>query len=165
MTNRNCTATTAETGNTTYPTLVSNSTAYHIAEDEGPYKNQPTTPLRLSSKDLKAYITERLEAQRDLPVRIHMVLDDLAPYLRQHKKVDVFDLLVELILLADYDPAQYLSALLAVLDDDALIDLEPMNIKQTGEFIRDAMKRDAVRWHLKNYHDEQKGKMKQRKQK
>lgn len=65
----------------------------------------------------------------------------------------MFDLLVELILCADIDPAQCLSALLAVLDDEALINLERNTVANTGAFIHDALQRDSVRWQLEAYHE------------
>ena len=116
----------------------------------------------LACKSLKRYLDQRLKDQRTLPVRIHILLDDLNPLLRQHKQIDVFDLLVELILCADNDLAQYLCALLAELDNEALINLERDAVANTGVFVRDAMKRDAVRWQLQAYHDMQKDKKKQR---
>ncbi len=114
--------------------------------------------MKLASKPLKRYLDQRLKDQRTLPVRIHILLDDLNPFLRQHKQIDVFDLLVELILCADNDPAQHLCALLAVLDDEALINLERDAVANTGAFIRDAMKRDSVRWQLEAYQELQKNK-------
>ncbi|MCZ6672419.1 MAG: hypothetical protein O7C75_05700, partial [Verrucomicrobia bacterium] len=61
--------------------------------------------------------------------------------------------LVELILFADKDPAQYLSALLAVLDDEALINLERNAVSNTGAFIHDALQRDSVHCQLEAFHE------------
>ena len=121
------------------------------------------SPVRVSSKALKAYIAQRLDEQRTLPTRLHVLFDDLNPRLLEHKQIDVFDLLVELILHADNDPAQYLCALMAVLDEEALFNLAPLTIAHSGAFVRDAMKRDSVRWHLQHYHDKQNNKKKQQK--
>ncbi len=112
--------------------------------------------MKLSCKKLGLYLSQRLKDQRTLPIRIHVLLDDLNPFLHQQKQVDVFDLLVELILCADIDPTQTLSALLAVLDDEALINLDHGTVANTGGFIRDALQRDSVRWQLQAYHELQK---------
>ncbi len=118
--------------------------------------------MKLACKELKTHLTQRLKDQNTLPVRIHMLFDDLNPLLRQHKQIDVFDLLVELILCADNDPAQHLCALLAVLDDEALINLDRNALANCAAFVRDAMKRDSVRWQLEAFHNMQKGKKKRK---
>ncbi len=111
--------------------------------------------MKLPCKKLITYLEQRLKDQKMLPIRIHVVLDDLTPVLRQHKKIDVFDLLVELILCTNRDPAQSLSALLSVLDDEALINLETNDVANAAAFIRDAMKHEDVRWLLQDFHERQ----------
>ena len=118
--------------------------------------------MRLACKELKTHLSKRLDQQRTLPTRIHILFDDLIPLLRQDKQIDIFDLLVELILYADHDPAQYLSSLLAGLDDETLINLDRNAVANAGGFIRDAMKQDAVRVQLQAYRRMQKGKKKQK---
>lgn len=106
--------------------------------------------MKLNSKALKAHINKRLDEQNlTLPTRFQMLFEDLDPVLTESKRIDVFDLLVELVLCADRDPALYLSTLLAVMDDDALIDLDQRAIANTGAFIRDSLKQDCVRLYLR----------------
>jgi len=162
MTNRDCTAKPADLKNTPYlyPVIASSEPLpkhLQINEDDEDYDTAPKTDkaMQLSCKKLKAYLEQRLKHQKTLPVRIHIVIDDLYPRLRQYKKIDVFDLLVELILRADQDPAQSLSALLSVLDDEALINLERNDVANAAAFIRDAMKHENVRWLLQDYHERQ----------
>ena len=156
MTTRDCTANPADLKNTAflYP-VISSSKPLHVAEDSDEYDAVPIIDetMKLSCKKLKRNLEQRLKHQKTLPIRIHVLLDDLYPLLRQHKQIDVFDLLVELILCADIDPAQCLSALLAVLDDEALINLERNTVANTGAFIHDALQRDSVHWQLEAYHE------------
>ena len=158
MTKHHCTAKPADLKNTPflYPVIASTN-LLHINEDDEDYDTAPKTDkaMQLSCKKLKAYLEQRLKDQKTLPIRIHIVLDDLYPRLRQHKKIDVFDLLVELILCTNRDPAQSLSALLSVLDDEALINLERNDVANAAAFIRDAMKHESVRWQLQDYHERQ----------
>ena len=51
--------------------------------------------MKLACKELKTYFEQRLKRRKMLPVRLHILFDDLNPLLRQHKQIDVFDLLVE----------------------------------------------------------------------
>lgn len=118
--------------------------------------------MRLLCDELSNHFTKRLTEQRTLPTRIHILFDDLTPVLRQRKRIDVFDLLVELILYADQDPAQYLCAIMAVLDDEALIDLERNAVANAATFIRDAMKQDSVRVQLRAYRQMLKGQKKRK---
>ncbi|MCZ6803461.1 MAG: hypothetical protein O7D86_05895 [Proteobacteria bacterium] len=159
MTTRDCTAISADLKNTAYLyPVISSSKPLHVAEDsDDDYDAVPKTDeaMMLSCKKLKTHLEQRLKHQNTLPIRIHVLLDDLYPLLRQHKQIDVFDLLVELILYADIDPARCLSALLAVLDDEALINLERNTVANTGAFLHDVLQRDSVRWQLEAYHDMQ----------
>ena len=158
MTNHDCTANAADLKSTPYLYPVAAlSNPLHIDEDDEDYDVAPKTDkaMQLSCKKLKAHLEQRLKHLNTLPVRLHIVIDDLYPLLRQHKKIDIFDLLVELLVCADRDPAQYLSALLSVLDDEALINLERNDVANAAAFIRDAMKRDDVRWQLQDYHERQ----------
>ncbi len=158
MIKHDCTANAADLKNTPslYP-VIALSNPLHINEDDEVYDTAPKTDkaMQLSCKKLKAYLEQRLKDQKMLPIRIHILIDDLYPLLRQHKKIDVFDLLVELIMWADKDPSKSLSALLSVLDDDALINLERDDVANAAAFIRDAMKHDDVRWLLQEYHERQ----------
>lgn len=153
MTNRDCTAFASDTGNILYPVFLNNTEKHGIAEDSDEYETTHT-PIRLSGTALNSYIKQRLEDRKELPVRLHGLFDDLSLQLRQREEIDVFDLLVELILLADREPARHLSSLLAVLDDVAVNNLEPGTIAETGAFIRDALQHDIVRWYLQNYHED-----------
>ncbi len=158
MTTHDCTASSADLKNTPYQyPVIFSSNPLHINEEDEDYDAvpKPDKAMQLSCKKLKAYLEQRLKDQKTLPIRIHILIDDLYPLLRQHKKIDVFDLLVELILWADKDPAQSLSALLSVLDDEALINLETNDVANAAAFIRDAMKHDDVRWLLQEYHERQ----------
>ena len=56
MTNRNCTASSADPKNTPYPILVSNTELHRIAEDTDDYT--PLHPITLSSKDLNQGVRE-----------------------------------------------------------------------------------------------------------
>jgi len=170
MTTCDCTALTADLKNIPYLyPVISSSKSLHVAEDsDDEYSENLAAPpvtdeaMMLSCEKLKTHLEQRLKYQKTLPIRIHVLLDDLYPLLRQHKQIDVFDLLVELILFADKDPAQYLSALLAVLDDEALINLERNAVANTGAFIHDALQRDSVRWQLEAYHELQEDEKKQK---
>ncbi len=162
MTTYDCTAKPADLKNTPtlYPVITSTKSNHRhqqINEDDAEYDVVPKTDKAhlLSCKKLKTHLQQRLKDQKTLPIRIHIVINDLYSLLHQHKKIDVFDLLVELILWADKDPAQTLSALLSVLDDDALINLEPNDVANAAAFIRDAMKYEEVRWQLQEYQDRQ----------
>ena len=156
MTTHHCTANTADLKNTPYLyPVIASFNPLHINEDDEDYDTVPKTDkaMQLSCKKLKAHLEQRLKHLNTLPVRLHIVIDNLYPLLRLHKKIDVFDLLVELILRADQDPAQSLSALLSVLDDEALINLERNDVANAAGFIRDAMKHETVRWLLQDYHE------------
>ena len=119
--------------------------------------------MKLACKELNAHLDKRLKWHKNMmPIRVHQLLDDLNPLLRQHKQIDVFDLLVELILLANKDPAQELCALMTALDGDALIELEQFDIMNAASLIRDTLKQDTARWHLQEYHDRKKEKKKQK---
>ena len=153
MTDCHSTASPANPGNILYPSCFKRTVIHAIAEDADEYA-ATENPIHLSCEALTRYIKHRLEERKELPVRLHGLLDDLSLLLRQRDEVDVFDLLVELILLADREPARHLSALLAVLSDEALIELEPGTIAGTGAFLHDALQQDVVRWYLQNYHEE-----------
>ena len=158
MTTFDCTAKPANLKNTPYLyPVIASFKPLHINEDDEDYDATPKADkaMKLSCKKLKAHLEQRLKHLNTLPVRLHIVIDNLYPLLRQHKKIDVFDLLVELILKADQDPAQSLSALLSVLDDEALINLERDDVANAAAFIRDAMKHESVRWLLQDYHERQ----------
>ena len=154
MTDHDCTSFAADSGNILYPAFFINTERYSVAEDSDEYDSSHK-PNRLSCETLNSYINHRLEDRKELPVRLHVLFDELCILLRQRQDIDVFDLLVELILLADQEPARHLSTMLAVLDENAIANLESNTIARTGAFIHDALQQDVVRWYLQNYHEEQ----------
>jgi len=120
--------------------------------------------MKLACKELITHLDHRLELdKRMIPMRMHRLFDEFNSFVRQHRKIDVFDLLVELILHADKEPAQDMCALLAVLNSDALIELEQFDVINAATFIRDAMRKESVRWYLRDYQTEQSSKKKKRK--
>ena len=56
-------------------------------------------------------------------------------------------------------------ALLAVLNNDALIELEEYDIVNAATYIRDTMKKDMIRWQLKDYRETQEAEEKEKKEK
>ena len=96
--------------------------------------------MKLSGKKLKTHLAKRLQQQSRLPTRVHVLLDDLKPFLSEHKKVDVFDLLLELIAWADNDSAQYTMALLAITDEEGLSHLDRDTVANIAAFVRDTIK-------------------------
>ena len=157
MTNRDCTAMAADPENILYPHFITHNALNGIAEDTDDY-TATHKPVRLSCDELKSYIKHRLADRKELPVRLHVLFDDLYRLLEQQKEIDAFDLLVELILLADQEPARLLSALFAVLDNEAVCNLEPKTISNTGAFIHGALHRKIVRWDLQHYHEQHQSK-------
>lgn len=120
--------------------------------------------MKLACKEIVTHLDHRLELDKHMiPMRMHRLFDDFNSFLRQQKKIDVFDLLVELILHADNEPAQDMCALLAVLDSDALLELEQFDVINAATFIRDAMRKESIRWYLRDYQSEQTRKKKKRK--
>ena len=67
----------------------------------------------------------------------------------------LFELLIEHTLHADKEPAQDMCALLAVLNNDALIELEEFDIVNAATYLRDTMKKDSIRWQLQDYRETQ----------
>ena len=115
--------------------------------------------LRIDTESLKRYIEQQLEIHKDsITNRIYRLFDDLIIGLVQHKEITLFELLIEHTLYADKEPAQDMCALLAVLNNDALIELEEFDIVNAATYIRDTMKKDMIRWHLQDYRDEQEAK-------
>ncbi len=168
MTTHDCTANTVDFKNISYLfPLDSRSSALDIAEDTDEYEVNPSTDDALPSmhihcETLQTYLRQQLETHKhSLPMRSHQLLDELTPLLEQHKTIDLFELLIELIFLADEEPAQDMCALLAVLDGDALSRLEEFDVSNAAAFIRDAMRHDFVRWHLQDYKTRQEKKLKQ----
>ena len=120
--------------------------------------------MKLACKELIIHLDQRLELDKQMiPMRMHRLFDEFNSFLRQRKKIDVFDLLVELILHADNEPAQDMCALLAVLDSDALLELEQFDVVNAATFIRDAMRKESVRWYLQDCQTQQTRKKKKRK--
>ena len=91
----------------------------------------------------------------DISLRIVRLFDDLTIGLKQLKEITLFELLIELTLYADKEPAQDMCALLAVLNNSALIELEEYDIVNAATYLRDTMKKDMIRWQLKDYRDTQ----------
>ncbi len=75
--------------------------------------------------------------------------------MKQHNELTLFELLVELILHADKEPAQDMIALLSVLNNNALFELEENDIVNAATYIRDTMKKDMIRWQLQDYRETQ----------
>ena len=76
-------------------------------------------------------------------------------YHHQHKQIDLFELIIELVLRTDQQPAQDMAALLAVLDGRVLINLEEHDVVNAAGFIRDSMQHDYVRAQLKEVLNQQ----------
>lgn len=100
MSNIHSTGSSTDPENFVYPTLVSNSEIHAVAEDHDEYNSSPR-PINISCEDLESYIRHRLEGRKELPTRLHYLFDDLSLLLRQREEIDVFDLLVELILITE----------------------------------------------------------------
>ena len=87
--------------------------------------------MKLPRKKLNRYLQQRLKQCDHLPIRIHAVFDELRLFLQYHhqsKQIDVFELIIELVLRTDQQPAQDMAALLAVLDGNALCNLEEHDV-------------------------------------
>ena len=56
---------------------------------------------------------------------------------------------------ADEEPAQNMIALLAVLNNSALFELEEFDIVNAATYIRDTMRKETIRWQLKDYRETQ----------
>ncbi|MCZ6803626.1 MAG: hypothetical protein O7D86_06790, partial [Proteobacteria bacterium] len=90
MTTRDCTAISADLKNTAYLyPVISSSKPLHVAEDsDDDYSENlgaaPKTDeaMMISCKKLKAHLEQRMKYQKTLPIRIHVLLDDLYPLLR-----------------------------------------------------------------------------------
>lgn len=100
--------------------------------------------MNLLCQELKGHLRERLKHQCELPVRIRVLFDDIQTRLQQHTQIDVFELLIALIGSADEAPAQYLMALLAVTDEEALTLLDRNTVANIAAFTRDTMKIKAL---------------------
>ncbi|MCZ6803657.1 MAG: hypothetical protein O7D86_06945 [Proteobacteria bacterium] len=110
--------------------------------------------MKLPCKKLKAHLEKRLKQHNRLPTRIHVVFNDLKPLLYERKQIDVFDLLVQLIMLSDKTPARALCSLLALVDGDALNHLESDAVASIAAFVRNSMSGDVVTWLLQDIEED-----------
>lgn len=157
MTNRDCTASTADLKNTTYLyPVISSSNPLHINEDSDDYKakpskkNKPQT-MQIDCKALQRHIRKCIKPHKHiLPMRLHQTLDDLNLFLEKRQTIDLFDLLIEFNTRIDEQPAREMIALMAVLDAEALNNLNEYDIMNAASFIRDTMDYKLVRWHLED---------------
>ncbi len=176
MTTYECTTNPVVLKNT--PTLYpvnSSSKPLHVAEDSDDYgEDSGSKPLnkaalknlRIDTDSLKRYIEQQLDTHKDsLSLRIVRLFDDLTIGLAQRKEITLFELLIEHTLYADKEPAQDMCALLAVLNNDALIELEEFDIVNAATYLRDTMKKDMIRWHLQDYRETQAERVKEKKEK
>jgi hypothetical protein len=83
-------------------------------------------------------------------MRLHQTLDDLNLFLEKLQTIDLFDLLIEFNTRIDEQPAREMIALMAVLDAEALNNLNEYDIMNAASFIRDTMDYKLVRWHLED---------------
>ena len=121
--------------------------------------------MQIDSTTLKYHLQQRLKKHK-MTLRIHHLLDEeLAPLLEQQQQIDPFDLLVELILLADEQPARYLCALMIALDTNVIEHLEQYDIVNAAAFIHDTLQKDTVRGDLSCYRNQQAAKQGKKKQK
>ena len=157
MTAHDCTAKLADLKNTPYLyPVISSSNPLHVAEDSDEYSVKPLNKMRIDTVSLKHYIEQHLESHKPgLSLRIVRLFDDLTIGLKQHKELTLFELLVELTLYADKEPALNIIALMAVLNNSALFELEEFDIVNAATYIRDTMRKDTIRWQLKDYRETQ----------
>ena len=172
MTTQECTTNPVVLKNT--PTLypvISSSKPLHINEDDEEYCSKPYNTATLSKlsidiENLKHYIEQQLGNHKgSLSLRIVRLFDDLTIGLKQRKEISLFELLIELTLYADKEPAQDMVALLAVLNSSSLFELEEFDIVNAATYIRDTMKKDMIRWQLKDYRETQEAEAKEKKEK
>jgi len=157
MTNRDCTASTADLKNTSYLyPVISSSKVLNVAEDDDDYKVKPlkkdkAQSMQIDCKALQRHIQQRMEPHKHiLPARLHETLDELNLFLEKRQTIELFDLLIEFNIRNDVQPARDMIALMAVLDADALNNLEEYDIINAASFIRDTMEYQFVRWHLED---------------
>ena len=159
MTEYNCTAKPADLKNTPYLyPVISSSKPLHINEEDEEYSSNKAalSKLRIDTVSLKHYIEQQLDNHKgSISLRIVRLFDDLTIGLKQHKEITLFELLIELTLHADEEPAQNMVALLSVLNNSALIELEEFDIVNAATYLRDTMKKDLIRWHLQDYRETQ----------
>jgi len=165
MTTHECTTNPNDLKNTPhlYP-VSSTSKPLHVNEDNEDYgedsgSNKPLNKaalnkLRIDTDSLKEYIDQQLDNHKDsLSLRIIRLFDDLAIGLAQQKEITLFELLIEHTLYGDEEPAQNIIALLSVLNNSALFELEEFDIVNAATYLRDTMKKDMIRWQLKDYRE------------
>ncbi len=118
--------------------------------------------MKLPCKKVNRYLQRRLKQCHRMPTRIHIVFDELNSLLLQDKKIDIFELVIELILQTDQSPAQDMANLLAALDGSALCNLGDHDVANAASFIRDTMLTDYVRWQVQEIKTMQQEKLKQK---
>jgi len=162
MTAHDCTAKPADLKNTPYLyPVIASTIPLHVNEDDEDYSSKSLNKaalnkLRIDTVILKRYIEQQLDIHKgNISLRIVRLFDDLTTGLKQRKEISLFELLVELTLHADEEPAQNMIALLAVLNNSALFELEEFDIVNAATYIRDTMRKDTIRWQLKDYRETQ----------
>jgi len=173
MTAYDCTAKPADLKNTPYLyPVISSSIPLYVNEDDENYSSKKPlnkaalSKLRIDTVSLKHYLEQQLDNHKgSLSLRIVRLFDDLTIGLKQRKELSLFELLIELTLYADKEPAQDMVALLAVLNNSALFELEEFDIVNAATYLRDTMKKDMIRWQLKDYRETQEEEAKEKKEK
>lgn len=112
--------------------------------------------MMLSKNQVLISIKSRLHKLEDhLSSRVQSLLEEIvAKNKGGSDEVDLFDLLVQLILSADKDPASLIANLMVPLDNEAASQLEEWTLSSAGAFLKDYLKRDYILYILNSIPEE-----------
>lgn len=107
--------------------------------------------MKIKSKKLKNYISSlQSELKSHMTMRVSYLLDQLIIQEKGEEEVELFDLLVKLIFLADEAPAESIANLMVPINTENSYLLEESTITDSAAFLRDFIKKDYILYILKN---------------
>ena len=92
------------------------------------------------------------ELEDSLSLRVRVLLDELREDLSslEEEKIELFELLVRLILIADSRPASFIANLLTPLDTENIHLLDDHTLSESAWFLKDYLKKNSILHALKD---------------
>lgn len=108
--------------------------------------------MKFDKNTLKSYISSsQKELENHLTMRVSYLMDQLTIF-EKHEgdEIDIFELIVRLILLADESPAESIANLMVPLNTEGSYLLDNNTITESASFLRDFLKKDYILYILKD---------------
>lgn len=107
------------------------------------------------AKDIK-FEMEKMNCHLSLRVQslFEEILNQIGDKSDNSADIDLFEILVRLVLIADKEPASIVANLMVPLDNGSAGDLEEWTLSNAGAFLRDYLRKDYMLYILKSESDE-----------